>query len=408
MAMANKVMTERPAARSRKTSLQPAPAAGRTILFQNENSLIEFIRGDMPSNRLAVTFAPPALCDVNGFGYYEDRLRTEGFDVLAIKQASDMGYADLTAETIATVCDQIPQYQSVTVLGTEAGATAALRLFSAFSNVTILAVSPDMTVDCALAKPVQAQITMIYDPCVPAQVENFQQASSLFSRATVFKTPHTGSPARYSLEESGTLVALVIAMGEGTILDVNRHFRANRHLSATALYVLGNDALTKRQLPAARRLLKRSYEVENRPEIGIAYCHTLRESGAPLDAVAFMKTIVDRYHHNAHLWAALSYFQEMADEREEALMSIRHAIELQPQVEPFLVAERRLLNDLFDDLRMKQMMTEAALNKSRAEFALAQGHGSTEFSWERATMLAVGSLLILVTLAAVAISFRLV
>lgn len=89
-------------------------------------------------------------------------------------------------------------------------------------------------------------------------------------------------------------------------------------------------------------------------------------------------------------------------------MSIRHAIELQPQVEPFLVAERRLLNDLFDDLRMKQMMTEAALNKSRAEFALAQGHGSTEFSWERATMLAVGSLLILVTLAAVAISFRLV
>ncbi len=408
MAMANKVMTERPVARSRKASLQPAPAAGRTIVFQNENSLIEFIRGDMTSDRLAVTFAPPALCDINGFGYYEDRLRTEGFDVLAIKQASDIGYADLDVETIDTVCNQIPQYQSITILGTEAGATAALRLFSAFSDVTILAISPDMARDCTLAKPVQAKVIMVYDPSVPTQVESFQQASALFSRATVFRTPHAGSTARYSLEESGTLVALMMAMGEGNVLDANRHFRANRHRSATALYMLGNDALSKRRLPVAKKLLKRSYEVESRPEIGIAYCHVLRESGAALDAVAFMKTVVERYHNNAHLWAALSFFQEMAGEREEALMSVRHAVELQPQFEPFHVAERRLLNDLFDDLRLKQMMTEAALNKSRAEFALAQGHGGTEFSWERATMLAVGSLLILVILAAAAISFRLV
>ncbi|MFY9348953.1 MAG: hypothetical protein WBL20_11180 [Sphingobium sp.] len=381
----------------------------RSILFQNGSSLIEYIRSSAEqSSRLAITFAPPWLSDVNGFGYLEQQLTVAGFDVVAIKQVASIGYTDLNSITLAKISDALPAYASRIVLGSEDAATAALRLFAPFERIRIVALSPNMALDCTLSGPVQADISLLYDPADAAEVANHHAASARFPRARTFRLPHAGIPTRFSLEESGTILALMAALAENQEFDANLHYRQNRKQSPTALYTLGNAALRARHFRTAEALLKRSYDLENRIPTGITYCQAVSEGGNPKAAATFMATVVNRDHANPHGWAAQAWFEEISNQREEALLSIRRAIELLPNFDAFYVSERRLLSHLYENMKLKQQMTSAALDKARAELALQHGHGNSSFSWERAAWLAGGAALILAVVAAAAVMFRLV
>ncbi|MFB0872460.1 MULTISPECIES: hypothetical protein [unclassified Sphingobium] len=381
----------------------------RSILYQNGSSLIEHIRSSAKqSPRLAITLAPPWLSDVNGFGYLEQQLTAAGFDVLAIKQVTNIGYADLDPETLAKVSDALPAYASRIILGSEDAATAALRLFAPFEGVRIVALSPNMSLDCTLAGPVQADISLLYDPHEAAEAANHDAAVAKFPRARTFRLPRAGVPARFSVEESGTILALMAALAENEEFDANLHYRQHRKFSPTALYTLGNAALRKRHFRTAEVLLKRSFDLEKRIPTGITYCQAVSEGGNPKAAATFMATVVNRDHGNPHGWAAQAWFEEISNQREEALISIRRAIELLPNFEAFHVSERRLLKHLHENMKLKQQMTSAALDKARAELALQHGHGSAGFSWERAAWLAGGAALILAIVATAAVTFRLV
>lgn len=408
MATADEMVSPNITSSSELAMTPPTPKVTRSILFQNGSSLIELASSSQSNSRLAITFAPPELCDINGFGYFEQQLAAAGFDVLAIKQASNAGYADLTLDIIAEACAALPGYDGRIILGADAGATAALRLFSSFAGIRILALSPNMAYDCTITKPVQAEINLLFDPTQPTDVENLRAAKARFSRARVVRVPHLGSPTRHSLEESGTLLAYMSALASNEPFDANQHFRKNRGASPIALMMLGNDALQRGHYATAQTILKRAYVIDHRHGAGISYCQALRLGGQPDAAAQFMSTIVDREPDNAHLWAALSFFEEMAGQLEKALSSTRRSIEMLPEFEVFKVAERRLLNALYDDLRMKQKMTEAALNKARAEFALIEGPGVAEFSWQRMVWFAAAIALILAALISAAIIFRLV
>lgn len=382
---------------------------GRSILFQNGSSLIELVRSAAkPSTRLAITFAPPWLSDFNGFGYLEQQLTEAGFDVLAIKQAANTAYVDLSSATLAAICEDLPAYTSRVVLASEDAATAALRLFGPFAGVRIVAISPNMALDCTLSDPVQGDVSLLYDPCDPAETTNYRAAFAKFPRATTFRVPHAGIPPRFAIEESGTILALMAALANNQEFDANLHYRQNRHLSPTALHALGNAALRTRHFRTAEILLKRSYDLENRIPVGITYCQAVSEGGNPQGAATFMATVVNRDHNNPHGWAAQSWFEEMSNQREQALLSIRKAIGLLPNFDAFYVTERRLLSQLYDDMKLRHRMTSAALDKARAELSLQRGHGSSGFSWQRAGLLAAGAALILMMVALAAVIFRLV
>lgn len=408
MATADEMVSPNVTSSSELAMTPPPPKVTRSILFQNGSSLIELASSSESNGRLAITFAPPELCDVNGFGYFEQQLTAAGFDVLAIKQVANAGYSDLTLDMIAEACGALPHYNSRVILGADAGATAALRLFSSFAGVKILALSPDMAYDYTLALPVQAEISLLFDPTQPTEMDNLRAAKPHFSRARIVRLPHLGMPTRYALEESGTLIAFMSALADNEVFDANQHFRKNRNASAIALMILGNRALQRGHYATAQTILERAYAIDHRHGAGISYCQALRLGGKQEAAAQFMSTIVEREPDNAHLWAALSFFEEMAGQLEQSLVSTRRAIQMLPEFEVFQVAERRLLNQLYDDLKMKQKMTEAALNKARAEFALIGGTGPTEFSWKRMVAFAGAVALILVILSSVAIIFRLV
>lgn len=396
-----------PPVKPNRASVQAAPS-NRTVLFQSNASLIEHIHGSRCGPHLAITFAPPAWGHLVGHGYLEQPLIDAGFDVLAIKQAANIGYADLNTEMLLAIVAQLPPYDSCVIIGTADAGAAAIRLFAPMAGATIVALSPALPLDFKVAAHPQADIIVISDPTRQSEVENHLAMRAHIPAAQFIRLDHAGSPVVEALMETGTIIDLAHTLARHEPIRVKRHFRDHRSQSAAALFALGDAALRGRHFTAAQNLLRRSYDIEPGHPAAIAYCHALTQGGDPASAASFMGKVVQREPQNPHLLAVQAYFEDLAGWQEQALASIRQAVHIMPEMQAFQLAERRMLIPMYEELKLKQRMTAAALDKARAELDLRHGLGKTAFSWRRFYLLVSATIAILIMVALAATIFRLV
>lgn len=400
------VSVRKPPARRSKSVAEPA--SNRSVLFHSDSSAVEHVCGSQPGQHLAITFAPPAWGHLVGYGYLEQPLIEAGFDLLAIKQAANIGYADLNADMLRDIVQQLPPYESCVIIGSEDAGAAAIRLFSAMAGATIVALSPVLPNDFKVAPHPQADIVIVSDPTWQSEVENHLAARAHVPSARFVRLAHAGLPVSKALTETGTIIELARSLSGRRPFSIQQHFRQHRGQSATALLALGDATFKARHFRAAQNLLKRSYDVEPSHPAAIAYCHALAQDGDPAAAASFMGSVVQREPQNPHLLAVQAYFEDLAGWSEQALASIRQAVTILPEMQAFQLAERRMLIPLYEELKLKQRMTAAALDKARAELELRHGGGEKEFSWPRFYALLGATIGILLLVAAAASIFRLV
>jgi tetratricopeptide (TPR) repeat protein len=400
-------------ARTAARAPSQAPAQDRfdssEILFDSGSTVVEHVHGDTRSRWLAICLSPDDLIAVRSFGYYQQALRQAGFDVLAVKQASVTGYADLSAAIMAGILQKLPAYDGVVALGADTGGYAAIRLLSPFDNLPIVALSPRLPGDPGPAEAIHSDVYVAYDPKSEADQTHCRNIAKQYPRIQPLRMHSAGAPTRHALEETGTLIPFLVGLVSGQPIDPVAHFRSNRNRSALSLYHIATNAMNRRHMKTARVLLARAVKLDDQLPIAFAYARALAESGKPEQAIAEIDKLLVREPNISHYWATKGYFHELAGEDRKALEATRRAIAVEPELEYFRIAERRLLDRLYDDMAKRNQMTLAALEKARGELAMQKGfHENEDFDGKRMAALIALSLGIVAMVALIATLFRLI
>lgn len=314
-------------------------------LFRSEDLSVRRV-GDR-GGTLVVTFGSytdePTL-DRAGFG--ERFLRRERIDAIHVINRVNRWYQHPeTAAALAAVRAVAQDYERVITYGSSMGGYAALRFAAACGADTAIALSPQYSVDPAVApwetrwQPDVAQTTFAepaYDP-VPRQyifydprVAPDDRHVALFAAAApaqLVPLPFGGHPVSALLAETGALQAALRAIVESSFdpADVRARVRAGRRRSQHVYFTLARRA-TPRRPELAVRLLDRAEAIEPESHIVSAKAALLDRLGRHDEAAPLHRAAVERTPTNALAWIALALHREATGDAAGAADALRRAI----------------------------------------------------------------------------------
>lgn len=327
-----------------------------TELFRSENLVVRRVgsRGGL----LVVTFGSytnEATLDRSGFG--EDFLRRESIDAVHVIQRENRWYQHPeTPDALAAIADVARAYDRVLTYGSSMGAYAALRFATACGAQAAIALSPQYSVDPAVApfenrwQPdvVQTQFAeppfvpaprqyIFYDPRMTLDAQHF----ALYAAAgptTAIPMPFAGHPVGGLLVETGALQAAIRAIAADRFDpgEVRAMVRAGRRQSQHQYYLLGRRAMVRRP-ELALALLAKAASIEPESHITSAQAQALDRLGRHAEATPLHRAAVTRTPTNARAWMAYAAHLEAIGDGDGAAAALRAALPGQPHSVRFQV-----------------------------------------------------------------------
>jgi tetratricopeptide (TPR) repeat protein len=367
----------------------------RRRVLETGLTVVDHVTGAELASHLIVSFAHHGLQQVDGPGYAEDALRAMGFDVLAVSCRRNNWYQDLSAEAMQDVMAQLPAYRSVACYGSDMGAYAAVYFGQAVGAKRVIALSPQFSVNPDIVRfdprwareaadisfthePLSQQMIragtrywLIYDP-LTLDGRHAELIKATGAKVTDCPLPYCGHPARFMLEETGELNRLVQKLALGRPWDVKARVRKHRRKSPAYYFELA-QAASKRHPETASALFSQMARLGDRSDMLLAYSRFMLARRQPETALQLLERAWPRLHVDAHLIAYRGHLLELTGDAAGSLASYSQAIEQQPEVLAFYVAERRLLRSEHRHLTMQMAMTQAKLSKIQDEAALKRG-----------------------------------
>lgn len=259
------------------------------VLFDDEDSRIEYFRRGGDGGTLVVTFDPLSyFWDRPPFGH--EFLRKQALDVVAVRKKRENFYQPLSRETVAAALRPLTsRYRRVFSYGSSLGAYAALY-FGRDEPWTVIASSPrnsthpDYGADTwrkrvafrhepfdAAVRP-RCRAILMYDPR-DAIDRRYLDGEVLpqFPEAMVLRVPYSGHPSNQVLAEMGFLPPFVRAVLAAAPQDgwPQLQRRQARTKSAAYFQVLAQQAVQRRHIGWAEALVARSLALKPRSMLAL-------------------------------------------------------------------------------------------------------------------------------------------
>jgi tetratricopeptide (TPR) repeat protein len=331
-------------------------SVARTKIYDNGQTRIYFHPN--PSRRsgvLVITFdAMYVTDDPATFGFGEDFLLAEGYDVLAVRKTLDNWYQDLSLCDLAAAVAALPsQYERIFTYGSSMGAYAAVY-FAGAVNARIIALSPLSSIDPAYKTYITNKDTqrhsvavrhlrlretlarttgphlVLYDPVRPFDRIYVEQeiAPNLPAGSAVVRQRHFGHPAIAVLSQMRVLKQTVTGFIEHGRVPPERWGLARRQ-SARFLDNFAAFLKERGRKKAALWALEQAITLKPKEApLRIKYAEVLGGFGRHEQAVAQVQEAISMAPGNAGFHSTLASHLTQAGRHSDALEAVERAIAL--------------------------------------------------------------------------------
>jgi hypothetical protein len=265
--------------------MKPESTISSKNILSTEQYRIDFITAGSGSNRLAFTFSEAGNRQLDGPGFGGKFLIDSGFDVVAIKSASDTWYCDFGV----SYTDKILEYLSSTGgnyswhcgYGSSMGGYAAIRFSRVFNLNSVLAISPQFDImqdwdrrwsTQAKAfrdmRPVDASdldetcsYFIVYDPYDLDRL-HFEQYEKVISpkQMTPVRVQNSGHPSGQVLRDTGLLQSIAFSVLTSATIDETwkKTFHSKRIYSDRWYFNLAQRCVSRRKLKWAEHAARQA------------------------------------------------------------------------------------------------------------------------------------------------------
>ncbi|QGP77587.1 hypothetical protein [Sphingobium sp. CAP-1] len=350
--------------------------------------------------------------------------------MLTLKCNINNWFQDVSIETVQSIMAQLPAYDEIITYGSSMGGYAAMYFAQAVGARVCIALSPQFSIEPAVVPfemrwagdAARIHFThqrlsevighggttyyVLFDPHT-LDGQHVDMMMEISNRVMPIPIPHSGHPSGVVLQEAGLLASTFDNLVRGKIPDLREPLRKNRRQSASYLSALAQRCIDKRRMQTAEGLLAAACKIGNRADIQLSYSRVLLKNLKPQEAHDALEEAWPKLGHDAHLIAYRAHLQHLTGDIDGAFKSFDDAIRKQPDLLAFYQGERAMFGQVVRDFQNEKRLRDAALARAKAELELH--HGQTG-SFSRPVMIATFSisLVILLILAGVAITFRLV
>lgn len=351
---------------------EPTPAeptrfapGSRHIFGTAEGTVTEYIAASSASAKLAIVFGSYGALDQRQDMPAQDALIQIGFNILAVRPATNNWYQDLSEAALAEVLAQVPAYDECLMLGSDMGGYAALYFATAANASQVLAFSPLFSPDPAITawderwpssspddlfhRPMaealaqtHASITLAYDPQTLDQ-GHLDLIVDAAPASTLVPLPYADSPVTTMLVEIALFDPFVVAFVEGRLSAMRATIHDARHRSATYLKGLALAAARRGHGSVVEPLFLMSLERRRGIDVLLAYGRYLADARRPAAALPYIDEAVRQMGPHSHWVAFRGHLEEMAGDLPAAANSFALAAQYDPTVIEFHESEARIL-----------------------------------------------------------------
>lgn len=314
-------------------------------LYRSDNLVVR--RVGFRGGTVIITFGSYTnVPDLDRAGFGEEFLRRGRIDAIHVINRYNRWYQHPdTREAVAAVAAAARRYDRAITYGSSMGGYAALRYATPCRADTVIAVSPQHTVDPRLCpwetrwQPDVANTAFEELPYVPAPTQyvfydprvkldsRHVDAIERAGRTIRIPVPYAGHPVGALLVETGALQSAIraIVAGDFDPRDVMAQVRRERRVSQHRYYVLARRA-SKRRPALAEKLLAAAAAIEPESHILSAQAVLLDRLGRSEEAAPLHRAAIRRTPHNSLAWMGYAGHLEKTGDRAQAAQALRSAV----------------------------------------------------------------------------------